>query len=290
MKLITVLSDQMVVSSDLARTSRSKQFEERLEASIAEIGLIEPIKAAAIPNDRYLIIDGVMRWRAITSIRARDPLAFSVIPVYVVDYDRRYEIRFQTDIYQDLLPSQLAALVEHLHQAEQVTKTDIARFIGVSPPTLRNYTGLWRLMQRGGLFASLVHMMDTEIIPASNPYAWLRLTAAGLRKVLQTHFTDGDPVETWIEMHVARARGGAVVSFSGTFVESVTSTLPADYYMSGAETRAQKRALGLRRQSQRQVPLPLQSPNPQKHLAKVERLSTEPVLKAAARALGRYLQ
>ena len=105
MKLITVLSDQMVVSSDLARTSRSKQFEERLEASIAEIGLIEPIKAAAIPNDRYLIIDGVMRWRAITSIRASDPLAFSVIPVYVVDYDRRYEIRFQTDIYQDLLPS-----------------------------------------------------------------------------------------------------------------------------------------------------------------------------------------
>ena len=56
----------------------------------------------------------------------------------------------------NLLPSQLAALVEHLHKAERVRKADIARYIGVSPTTLRNYTGLWRLLQRGELFAKIV--------------------------------------------------------------------------------------------------------------------------------------
>ena len=45
--------------------------------------------------------------------------------------------------------------------------------------TLRNYTGLWRLLQRGGLFAKVVELMDVEVIPSSNPYAWLRLTPNG---------------------------------------------------------------------------------------------------------------
>src|SRR5207248_11806559 len=122
--------------------------------------------------------DGMLRLRAVQAIRQADAGCFETIPAYVVDLDRRYEIRYQTDIYQDLLPSQLAALVEHLHEAENVRKVDIARYIGVSPATLRNYTGLFRLIERGGLFAKVVDLMDVGVIPSSNPYAWLRLTAS----------------------------------------------------------------------------------------------------------------
>src|SRR5438552_898054 len=156
------------------RSVTSKAFEERLEASIRQIGLAEPIKVARLSRDRYLIVDGVMRIRAINAIREESPESFRTIPAYEVDFKRRFEVRYQTDIYQDLLPSQLAMLVEHLHKKEGIRKNEIASYIGVSPATLRNYTGLWRLLQRNGIFAQLVRLMDVGVIPASNPYAWLR--------------------------------------------------------------------------------------------------------------------
>src|SRR5258708_7562700 len=166
-------------------------------------------------------------------------------------YDRRYELRYQTDIYQDLLPSQLAGLVEHLHRTEHIRKADIARYIGVSPATLRNYTGLWRLLQRGGLFAKVVELMDVEVIPSSNPYAWLRLTATGLRYVLEHNFSDGDGAESWIERCVLDARRGKTMRFPIKFVEATTDGLPAEYYRQGEELRTAKRHLGLRRTLQR---------------------------------------
>src|SRR5258708_31489118 len=133
-------------------------------------------------------------------------------------YDRRYELRYQTDIYQDLLPSRVGGLVEPLHRTEHIRKADIARYIGVSPATLRNYTGLWRLLQRGGLFAKVVELMDVEVIPSSNPYAWLRLTSAGLRYVLEHDFSDGEKAEHWIEQRILEARRGKAVRFPIKFV------------------------------------------------------------------------
>src|SRR4051812_14373758 len=133
MKLINVATDKLVVRPDLSRSRSSKVFEERLRASIEEMGLAEPLKVAPLPSGKYLVIDGVFRLRAIQKIRSLDATSFTKVPAYVVDYERRYEIRYQTDIYQDLLPSQLASLVEHLHQTESVRKVDIARYIGISP-------------------------------------------------------------------------------------------------------------------------------------------------------------
>src|SRR5690606_9014917 len=123
----------LVTSPDLSRSRSSKVFEEHLQASIRQMGLAEPLKVAVLPSGQYLVIDGVFRLRAIQAIHAEDEGTFSQVPVYLVDFSQRYEIRYQTDIYQDLLPSQLATLVEHLHQAEGVRKRDLARYIGVSP-------------------------------------------------------------------------------------------------------------------------------------------------------------
>ena len=58
--------------------------------------------------------------------------------------------------------------------------------------------------------------MDVEVIPSSNPYAWLRLTAAGLRKVLEANCSDGERAETWIEHRVAGARQGDTLRFPMT--------------------------------------------------------------------------
>jgi ParB-like chromosome segregation protein Spo0J len=247
MKLIELELNDLVVSEELRRSGSAKQFEERLKSSIEEIGLAEPIKVAPLPTGKYVVVDGTMRLKAIAALQQEDPAAFPTIPAYVMDYDRRYELRYQTDIYQDLLPSQLAELVEHLHQTEHVRKADIARYIGVSPATLRNYTGLWRLLRRGGLFAKIVELMDVGVIPSSNPYAWLRLTETGLRYVLERDFSDGNSAESWIERCILDARRGKAVRFPIKFVEATTDALPAKYYREGEELRTVKRDLGLRR-------------------------------------------
>jgi hypothetical protein len=237
----------------LSRSGSAKQFEERLKSSIEEVGLAEPLKVVPLPTGKFLVIDGVMRLKVIAAIREKDPSAFPIVPVYVMDYDRRFELRFQTDFYQDLLPSQLAELVEHLHQTEHILKTDIARYIGVSPATLRNYTGLWRLLQRGGLFAKIVELMDAGVIPSSNPYAWLRLTETGLRHVLEHDFSGGEKAESWIEQCILDARRGKTTRFPIKFVESTTDALAPEFYREGEELRNVKRDLGHRRAGQSEV-------------------------------------
>jgi hypothetical protein len=247
MKLVALDPTDLVVSEDLSRSGSAKQFEERLRSSIEEIGLAEPIKVAPLPTGKYLVVDGTMRLRAITTIREADPSQFVTIPGYIIDYERRFEIRYQTDIYQDLLPSQLASLVEHLHRTERVKKADIARYIGVSPATLRNYTGLWRLLQRGGLFARIVDLMDVGIIPSSNPYAWLRLTEEGLERVLLEHFTERERIESWIDDRIQAVRQGQAIRYTTYQVESFTSALEPKFYREDEDLRIVKRDLGLRR-------------------------------------------
>ncbi|MGC5223720.1 ParB/RepB/Spo0J family partition protein [Micromonospora sp. DT81.3] len=293
MMRIDVNPDDLVVSRELARSGSSRSFEERLRASIDQIGLAEPLKVAADPSGGYVVIDGALRLRAIEQIRSADPSRFPTVPVYVLDYEKRYEIRYQSDIYQDLLPSQLATLVEHLHQSEHVLKTDIAKYIGVSPATLRNYTGLSRLMQREGLFARVVELMDIGVLPSSNPYAWLRLTAAGLERVLQESFSDGQPADAWIDGQVSAARLGHAVRFPIKWVETATDGLPPDCYREHADVRRAKRDLGLRKGGTAAAAVYRRGPawtKGQAALAHVLTESREPVLKTAASTLMEYLR
>lgn len=291
MKIIKIDPNHLKFSPELNRSGSAKSFEERLRSSIEEIGLAEPLKVARQPDGAYMVIDGNLRLRAIRSIREKDASRFPTVAAYVLDYDKRYEIRYQSDIYQDLLPSQLATLVEHLHSTENVLKIEIARYIGVSPATLRNYTGLWRLLERGGLFSRVVHLMDVDVFPSSNPYAWLRLTEEGLRKVLADQFCKGQDIHSWLTDTATAARlGGAFQRYPLKYIELVTAALPAKYYRNGEDVRAIKRDLGLRRAA-------AQAANATKpdfgealrHLSKVAKISREPVLRSAAEAMQAYL-
>lgn len=289
MKIKQVPFDRIVVAPDLERSARSKVFEEHLAASIREIGLAEPIKVADRGRGAFVVIDGVMRLRAITTIRQEDPKRFETVSAYVLAFDARYELRFQTDIYQDLLPSQLASLVEHLHEHAQISKKEIARFIGISSATLRNYTGLWRLVQRAGLFGRIVDLMDHGVLPASNPYAWLRLTAPGLRYALESSFTDGQKSEDWIQEQLSLAREGTVARFPIKYVEAATDSLPSELYRQNQDVRDLKRDLGLRRAKKSPSRSKAMSVNASKHLSKVIRQSPDPVIRAAARSLKAFV-
>lgn len=286
MKLVQLPIDQLRTSAEMQRSGSAKAFEERLRSSIEEIGLAEPLKVAGHPDGHYVVIDGNLRLEALRALKDAGSAAFDTVPAYLLSYEQRFEIRYQSDIYQDLLPSQLAALVEHLHRAEHVRKNDIARYIGVSPPTLRNYTGLWRLMERGGLFARIVELMDAEVFPASNPYAWLRLTSVGLHRAL-LQFSGGTDPGVWADEMVAASRQGTVQKYQLKFVEAVTSSLPADSYRVGEDVRAVKRDLGLRRA--RNSASARRISQAREHLARVSIESAEPVLRSTAKSLQDYL-
>lgn len=291
MKIINLSPDDLRLSADLTRSGSAKSFEDRLRSSIEEIGLVEPLKVARQPDGAYLVIDGNMRVRAIRSIREKNAGRFSTLAAYVLDYDKRYEIRYQSDIYQDLLPSQLATLVEHLHNKENVLKIDIARYIGVSPATLRNYTGLWRLLERGGLFGHVVDLMDVEVFPSSNPYAWLRLTEEGLQKVLIEQFCKSENVQSWVaDMATAARLGGPIQRYPLKYVELVTAALPAKYYRNGEDVRTIKRDLGLRRAVAHTTNTTTPNFNDAlRHLSEVSNRSREAVLRSAAEAMLEYL-
>jgi hypothetical protein len=287
MKLVEVAPEDLTVSNDLTRTGSAKAFSERLQASIDEIGLAEPIKVAPLPKGGYLVIDGGLRLQAVRALRKADPMRFRTIPAYLYDYKRRFEIRYQSDIYQDLLPSQLAQLVEHLHEAEHVRKLDIARYIGVSPATLRNYTGLARMIQRGGLFAKVVALMDAEVFPSSNPFAWLRLSAKGIRQVFEA-FTKNESANSWIDASLYRVQQGQTVRYPADVVESVTGNLPDDCYQSSGEERSVKKGLGLQRTKRMKKKLIDFAPA-HKHLKLVSLRTKDPVLQMAAKSLAEYL-
>ena len=291
MKLIDVALDQIVASDEMCRSGRTKQFEDRLRSSIEEIGLAEPIKVAHTPSGKYLVVDGTMRLRAITAIREKDEAAFATVPAYLTDYERRYEIRYQTDIYQDLLPSQLATLVEYLHKAERVKKVDIARYLGVSPATLRNYTGLSRLIKRGGLFEKVVELMDVGVFPASNPFAWLRLTPDGLRQVLETAFARGDETaEAWIERMQIAIRQGHHIHHMAVEIELITGGLADLFYREDSETRIVKKNLGTRRAQGLDIAKKRSAGAAALNLNRVVHETTNPVLKSAAESLKAFLQ
>lgn len=248
MKPASIEWSRLQLDPELVRTGHSKAFLGRLRASIDAIGLAEPLKVSIVPDSQTaVVVDGVMRYQAMEALRADDPARFAVVPVFEIPFKQRFEVRYQTDVYQDLLPSQLAALVEHLHQREGVTKAEIAQAIGVSSATLRNYTGLWRMLQRGGLFAAAVELMDHGVLPASNPYAWLRLNAIGMRAALEA-LAEGRTIETWLAAQRDHEAGVMQRRISLDEVERVTGALPETCYREKSSIRQMKKDLGLRRQ------------------------------------------
>lgn len=286
---------------ELSRTRRDRVFEDHLLASIREVGLVEPLKVApskVSPGEeaQYIVVDGVLRLEAIRKIREEDSSKFSSVPAYMVPYRQRFEVRFQGDVFQDLLPSQLASLVEHLHKKEGIQKKDIARFIGISSATLRNYTGLWRLIQRGGYFADVVRLMDYGLLPASNPFAWLRLNSLGIQMVFERFFSDGKPVNEWIDQAVGTLNSGRGRKYSIQFVEEVTGSLPSGFYRERHEVRSMKKKLGeLRAQSLDDRTFEegyqaSQKSRAKRHLRDVRFTTSDPSLKIAASALENALR
>ena len=129
MKLIEVAPEELTLSKELTRTGSAKSFAERLQASIEEIGLAEPIKVAPLSDGGYLVIDGGLRLQAIRAIRKKEPTRFKRIPAYLFHYEQRFELRELREMHRrfflaghglvDLVGSEREDRREDAHQAAQ---------------------------------------------------------------------------------------------------------------------------------------------------------------------------
>ena len=130
--------------------------------------------------------------------------------------------------------------------------------------------------------------MDSEVFPSSNPFAWLRLSAKGIRQVFDVFSSKNGSVEEWIELALYQVQQGRSVLYPSTVVESVTGSLADDCYLSSGEERSAKKDRGLQR-TKRMKKKVIDFTLAYKHLKVVSSRSKDPVLQMAAKALTEYL-
>ncbi len=145
-------------------------------------------------------------------------------------------------------------------------------------------------MQRPGLAAKVVELMDVGVFPASNPYAWLRLNTEGLKFVLAELAGDDETAETWIERVLLAARQGHGTHYMTSAVETITGGLGDECYNSDSEVRSVKQDLGTRRAIGKETAKARSTVAAVQNLNKVAHDTTSPVLRSAAESFKAYLQ
>ena len=81
MKIIEVAPEDLTISNDLTRTGSAKAFSERLQASIEEIGLAEPIKVAPLPKGAIWLLTEVCAFKQFERFARRTPRASRRFPL-----------------------------------------------------------------------------------------------------------------------------------------------------------------------------------------------------------------
>jgi ParB/RepB/Spo0J family partition protein len=137
------LSD-LTLLSELVRKKKyagSKDSERFLKESLIKVGMREPL----LINDRHELIDGYRRYYAIKELQQRNMLPATInitkIPCVMVSTAGNHPatIRIQSDIRQDLTPSQEAHYYQKLLKEHNLKKHDLAIMIGISAMSISNY-------------------------------------------------------------------------------------------------------------------------------------------------------
>lgn len=115
---------------------------QELAASIAEIGIIQPITLHQVQADKYMIIAGERRWRA------SQIAGLTSIPAYVRTLDDAsiMEMALVENIQrEDLNVIEVALAYQQLMESEQMTQDKVAQRVGKSRTAVTNTLRLLRL-------------------------------------------------------------------------------------------------------------------------------------------------
>jgi len=113
-----------------------------LAASIAQIGIVQPITLRQVADDRYQIIAGERRWRA------SQLAGLEAIPAYIrtIGDENVMEMALVENIQrEDLNAIEIALAYQHLLEGQGMTQEKVAERVGKSRTAVTNYLRLLRL-------------------------------------------------------------------------------------------------------------------------------------------------
>lgn len=134
--------DKISVNPNQPRREFDQAALEELSASIAEIGIIQPITLRKVSDDSYQIIAGERRYRA--SLLAE----LKTIPAYIrtADDENVMEMALIENIQrEDLNSLEIALAYQHLIEQYDLTQERLSERVGKKRTTIANYLRLLKL-------------------------------------------------------------------------------------------------------------------------------------------------
>lgn len=206
--------DQVVPNPSQPRVAFDEQGLDELAASIAEVGVLQPVVVRHLDDGRYALIAGERRWRA--ARRA----GLAEIPAVVRDSDDRGTLTaalIENLQRQDLGPLEEAAAFNQLLEDHGMTHDEVASAVGKSRPAVTNTI---RLLQ---LPAVIQGMVERGELTAGHARALLTIDdIAYAEHVAKRAVAEGWTVRQLEE--AARARAGA----QGTPAPTVREIRPVE--------------------------------------------------------------
>lgn len=203
------------------RRDFDKEAMDELAASIAEIGIVQPITLRAMDDGSYQIIAGERRWRA------SQQAGLKKIPAYIrtASDEGVMEMALVENIQrEDLNPIEIALAYQRLIETNGQTQDQLAKRVGKTRSTVANSLRLLKLPA-----AIQVALQNREIdmgharalLPIDNPSLQLRLFEAIRKEGLSVRAVE-QKVKTLLE-------GGSTTNADGTRLRGKQSKQQKEY-------------------------------------------------------------
>lgn len=194
--------EEIIPNPHQPRVNFDESALEELAASVAEVGVLQPVVVRPLDDGRYALIAGERRWRAARRV------GLTEIPAMVRTVDDQASLTqalIENLQRQDLTPLEEAAAYQELLEEHGMTHEQVATSVGKSRPAVSNTL---RLLQ---LPLPIQGMVERGELSAGHARALLGIEDVGYAE----HIAVRAVAEGWTVRHVeeaARARTAATPS------------------------------------------------------------------------------
>lgn len=212
--------EKIIVNPNQPRHEFEPEALQELAASIAEIGIIQPITLRKMDDGTYQIIAGERRYRA------SQIAGLQKVPAYIrtVDDENMMEMALIENIQrEDLNSLEIALAYQNLLEQYNMTQEQLSTRVGKKRATIANYLRLLHLP------APIQMALQNKEIDMGHARALLSLTnPKDMMKIFQESIKNGYSVRK-VEELVKELNAGNTASSDNKKIKTKTARLPEEY-------------------------------------------------------------
>lgn len=212
--------EKIIVNPNQPRHEFEPEALQELAASIAEIGIIQPITLRKMDDGTYQIIAGERRYRA------SQIAGLQKVPAYIrtVDDENMMEMALIENIQrEDLNSLEIALAYQNLLEQYNMTQEQLSTRVGKKRATIANYLRLLHLP------APIQMALQNKEIDMGHARALLSLTnPKDMMKIFQEIIKNGYSVRK-VEELVKEQNAGNTASSDNKKIKTKTARLPEEY-------------------------------------------------------------